>query len=454
MEYSKAKRGSTNAHFISVLIAGGIGTFVLSYLRIPQWITLAVPTCTILYYSVYSYSTDSVDRDIDSLQHHAEQIYLLGYLLTLFAIFGVALTPGGEIAELIKAASVKLLASLAGITAMLILKEISHGWEQDQTDKHELFAYEIGTRISNFQSNLDSLSLKIQSLEKVINAEFFEETANLKAGIQNTNKTTSAEVEKTIVQLSKAAKGQHDKLEVITETFTNSQKDFAEAHSENLNIFKDDLAGSLKAYSESHSKLIEEIRLLGTGLSEQLKENFDSMDQYSNSLGKGAESLSASVGVTAEASKLLHSNIAGLDVSVVNQNIADLGDAISQIAGRFKLLEDYDSNLKRVTGEQTSLQEGYIRSLKDVIPAFREHQNQLTTLTLEARSQIESLKGLIDPEKIKLEESSQHVQVMADRMTNVLGEIEATAKSLSENASRPSGNEARGGFGSFFRGSR
>jgi uncharacterized coiled-coil DUF342 family protein len=468
-EIKRPKEGrlSPKAHFIAVLCFGGLGTFILSYLSLPTWITLATPSATILYYSIYSYKLDSIDRDVDGLHHHAEQIYLLGYLLTLFAIFGVALTPQGEVSDLMKAAAVKLLASLAGITAMLILKEISHGWEQDQTNKQELFEHDIGRRISNFQGDLDSLSTQIKALEKIINADFFEETAAMIHGFRSTVELSSQEVGQTISLLSGATKRQQEDLTAITKSFTQAHSDFAQNHNDNLDSFQQTLSGSLSKYSGTHHDLIESIhehqQQLGHELREQLKEvinqtqsfkdHFEgftgSMKQSSASLTTHSEGLREVMEESMNASRSLNENINSLDVDQAKESIIQLATAISQTADRFKTLGDYDKKLKDATVTQTNLHQEYINNLQELVPSSREHQNQIAKLALEAQSLVEGLCNTLAPENMRLKESADHIQDMTNNLSNIMSKLEPNSLEIGQKKDIATTDSPRR-FGNFF----
>jgi hypothetical protein len=468
-EIKRPKRGrvSPKAHFIAVLGFGGFGTFILSYLSFPTWITLATPSATILYYSIYSYKLDSIDRDVDGLHHHAEQIYLLGYLLTLFAIFGVALTPQGEVSDLMKAAAVKLLASLAGITAMLILKEISHGWEQDQTNKQELFEHDIGKRISNFQGDLGSLSTQIQALEKIINADFFEETAAMIHGFRSTVELSSQEVGHTISLLSDATKRQQEDLTAITKSFTQAHSDFAQTHNDGLDSFQQSLSDSLSKYSGSHHDLIESIhehqKQLGHELREQLKEVIihtqslkehsegftESIKQSSTSLTAHSEGLAEAIKESTNASRSLNENIKSLEVDQAKESIIQLATAINQTVDRFKALEIYDQKLKEATATQTNLHQEYIHNLQELVPSSREHQNQIAKLALEAQSLIEGLCNALAPENMRLKESADHIQDMTNNLNNIMNRLEPKAQKIEQKQDIGT-TDARRRFGNFF----
>ena len=441
---------SAKAHFIAVLLIGGFSTFILSYLSLPSWITLSIPTATIIYYAFYSYKLDSLERDIDGLNHHAEQIYLLGYLLTLFAIFGVALTPQGEINELIKAAAVKLLASLSGITAMLILKEISHGWEQDQTSKQELFEHDIGRRISNFQVALDSLGERIMYIEKVINFEFIDETAKIIKNFRTTLEVSSKEVGMTITKLSNVGKQQQQDLSALAQNFTQAQKDFLRSHAETLETFNNDIFNKLSSYNSSHDDLIDAMHQRGNELAAELKKQFDEIARHTQLAAEHSLSFSESIKTASEASNSLKESIDALDAQRANQSISELGNAINQIAERFKVLEDYDERLKEATALQTKLHEEYIHNLQELVPNTREHQTQIAQLALEAQNQLETFRNVLNPEAMKLKDTADHVIAMSYSMNEVLSKMQSTATDIKDAHAVSEEKEPKKGF-PFFR---
>src|SRR6266498_3866517 len=88
---SAYKRDLHPKQFIAIVFLGCVASALLSWLSVPGWVPLIVAGGLMLWLAAKRWQiARENNKDYQSLEAFAEDIYLLGYLLTLAALLGLA----------------------------------------------------------------------------------------------------------------------------------------------------------------------------------------------------------------------------------------------------------------------------------------------------------------------------------------------------------------------------
>lgn len=424
--------------FRIILTVGCSTTLLSSYLPIPAWIAIIPPVATVIYLAYHSLKVDSIDRDVESLNHHAEQTYLLGYLLTLLAILGVALASGsnGDFDGLLKAAAVKLLASLAGITAMLLMKEVSHQWEAEQTLKQDHFEQEIGKRITRFDGDLQSVTLSIQAIEKIVNIDFLNQTADMMRAFYEKIKASSHDVGLTIDKLSQTVDKQINMLSQVSENFTEAQNAFRIKNDESLNTFQESIDYTLTELNSSHNEMLKFVNDSHTDMANIVTSNVSELSNSTKLLIDHSDGLKNSLSSVSDIIVKLKSNAELITNTSLSENLVKLEGAIKNISIQCNDIPNINERLSTATGNQLSVIKEYSEVLSNASDATSLHQTNMTQLINEAQAQIKTLLGSIEPERNKLEKSADYIQDTSEKMATIQKDLE---KLIETNSTQNSG---------------
>jgi len=434
---------SKTSHFNIVLLTSILGAFIVSYYNLPNVVTLSVPFASIAYFGFWSYRTDSINRDVDSLNHHSEQIYLLGYILTLVAIFGTVCSPKiPDSDSMLKLAAMKLIASLCGISAMLLLKEISHKWESDQSNKQDLFEKSIGKRVSDFDDALNNLSQRIGAISKVVSIDFFEETADIMKRFQDTIKSSSIEVSESVNGISKLCTNQNKKLSVISSKFSEIFEDFRSAHSDHVSQLHGHLEASnndfLKSITDNNDLIVKDKRLITeqlVSLNNQLSLKLEKTDKTLTSQLENCESISdrftSVVSNITEATNPL--NFKGESPVIEGIRVFEL--AVKNLASAVNKISALEEETINVTRQKITLQNDYNETIVSASSATDDHKSSLVDLNNFLNTELVSFTRDIEIKQAKLLDTAEHIQKMAERIGNINNEINPTVTDVGNTGS-------------------
>lgn len=117
--------------FALVVVAGGVGSALLSALQQNPWFSVGFALVVMGIISFLRWRIASEFKDYQSLEAFAEDIYLLGYLLTLASLLGLAPRLMKEETNLFHIAGVKLLTTICGLGVMMIFRQTARRWAED-----------------------------------------------------------------------------------------------------------------------------------------------------------------------------------------------------------------------------------------------------------------------------------------------------------------------------------
>ena len=154
--------------FTLAIFLGSIGSLVLSALHVHAlWsVSFALIVMTVL--ALLRWGIARKHTDYQSLEAFAEDIYLLGYLLTLAALLGLAPRLMEAEANLFHIAGLKLVTTVFGLALMMIFRQTARRWaeekEGEETQKfieqQRLFSEAVG----RLNEGADQLTAKLDEI--------------------------------------------------------------------------------------------------------------------------------------------------------------------------------------------------------------------------------------------------------------------------------------------------
>jgi len=151
--------------FTLAVILGGIGSAVLSGLRVhPMWsVGFALLVMGVLAFLRWRIASEF--KDFQSLEAFAEDIYLLGYLLTLAALLGLAPRLMSDDTNLFHIAGLKLVTTVVGLALMMIFRQMARRWaqegEQGAIEEFEKQQRLFSEAVANLNQRADELTSKL-----------------------------------------------------------------------------------------------------------------------------------------------------------------------------------------------------------------------------------------------------------------------------------------------------
>src|SRR5438105_3795685 len=118
--------------FTVAVTVGGIGSAVLSSLRVSPLVSVGFALVVMLVLAFLRWRIASEFKDYESLEAFAEDIYLLGYLLTLAALLGLAPRLMSDEANLFSIAGLKLVTTVVGLGLMMIFRQTARRWAEEE----------------------------------------------------------------------------------------------------------------------------------------------------------------------------------------------------------------------------------------------------------------------------------------------------------------------------------
>lgn len=292
-----------DSYVVGFAVAGVLVSLACSmWLNKPvQILQIVISICLIILYALCSSKKYSKDADSDFLLSSADHAYLLGYLYTLAALFGLAL--GYNINrysklsdELIMFAAVKLSTTLVGITAMLALKVHAYSLSSKQPELPDISTL---VKDKDFFANITALvqsNMRLADMLQKQKDESFEKFKGFAAGlnitidtfINNTNglsgnvKTLTADVGALTTTVSTLKKEIDDADSGVIKTF-NSLRSGADTATATIKQASD----KCKEYSNTVETAIKKTNNLKTNIREMGKVLDDFVEGVKPTVDKG-----------------------------------------------------------------------------------------------------------------------------------------------------------------------
>jgi hypothetical protein len=121
--------------FSLAIILGGMGSAILSGLQLNPIYSVAFALLVMGTLAFLRWQIASEHKDYQSLESFAEDIYLLGYLLTLAALLGLAPRLMSDESNLFKIAGLKLVTTVVGLAFMMIFRQIARRWAEERAEE-------------------------------------------------------------------------------------------------------------------------------------------------------------------------------------------------------------------------------------------------------------------------------------------------------------------------------
>src|SRR5437867_1389273 len=119
--------------FVFTVIVGCVASAMLSWLHVPAWVSVVVAVGIMLILALLRWQIAKTNnRDYQSLEAFAEDIYLLGYLLTLAALLGLAPRLMSDESNLFQIAGLKLLTTVLGLALMMVFRQTARRWAEEK----------------------------------------------------------------------------------------------------------------------------------------------------------------------------------------------------------------------------------------------------------------------------------------------------------------------------------
>src|ERR1041384_4002838 len=134
--------------FTLAVFVGGIGSMLLSWLRLDALVSVGFALVVMAVLAFLRWRIARQYKDFQSLEAFAEDIYLLGYLLTLAALLGLAPRLMSDDTNLFHIAGLKLVTTVFGLALMMIFRQTARRWTDDTRREREDEFYEEQKRFT------------------------------------------------------------------------------------------------------------------------------------------------------------------------------------------------------------------------------------------------------------------------------------------------------------------
>jgi hypothetical protein len=154
--------------FTLAVAGGGAGSAVLSALQPNPWVSVGFALAVMAVVSLLRWRLASETKDSQSLEAFAEDIYLLGYLLTLSALLGLAPRLMTDDANLFHIAGVKLFTTIAGLGVMMIFRQLARRWAEESAagnaQQFEQQEERFRAAVNRLNRSAEELTLKMEEV--------------------------------------------------------------------------------------------------------------------------------------------------------------------------------------------------------------------------------------------------------------------------------------------------
>ncbi|MCW5558264.1 MAG: hypothetical protein KIT22_10595 [Verrucomicrobiae bacterium] len=156
--------------FTLAVVGGGAGSAVLSALQPNPWVSVGFALAVMGGVSFLRWRLASEFKDSQSLEAFAEDVYLLGYLLTLAALLGLAPQLMKEETNLFHIAGVKLFTTIAGLGVMMIFRQLARRWAEEEgageTERFERQEELFRAAVARLNSSATELTSKMEEVAR------------------------------------------------------------------------------------------------------------------------------------------------------------------------------------------------------------------------------------------------------------------------------------------------
>lgn len=118
--------------FATAVLLGGLGTAGLSYLHLPSQVSVLFALAVMITLAIVRFQAASQVRDAGYLEAFAEDVYLLGYLLTLTSLLGLVPRLMSDEASLFQIAGLKLVTTVFGLGMMMVFRQLARRWAAEK----------------------------------------------------------------------------------------------------------------------------------------------------------------------------------------------------------------------------------------------------------------------------------------------------------------------------------
>ena len=154
--------------FTIAVAVGGIGSMVLSALHVHPLYSVGFALLIMGILSYLRWRIASEFKDFQSLEAFAEDVYLLGYLLTLSALLGLAPRLMSDDTNLFNIAGLKLVTTVVGLALMMIFRQTARRWAEEKEGemqaKFELQQQLFSEAVARLNEGADQLTSKLDEV--------------------------------------------------------------------------------------------------------------------------------------------------------------------------------------------------------------------------------------------------------------------------------------------------
>ena len=206
--------------FAVAVIVGSVGSAALSYLHVPAWASVGFALVLMVVLALLRLRTASKFKDFQSLEAFAEDIYLLGYLLTLAALLGLVPRLMSDEANLFQIAGLKLVTTVVGLALMMIFRQIARRWADDEErGAVQRFAQQqqvFSDAVARLNQGADELTSKLNDIVQQFDPELLAplaEWSNRAAGAFSAATNSLAAVPTSVENGMRSLTGLSEELE-------------------------------------------------------------------------------------------------------------------------------------------------------------------------------------------------------------------------------------------------
>lgn len=154
--------------FALTVILGGVGAALLSALLSNPWVSVGFALVVMSVVAFLRWRIASEFKDHQSLEAFAEDIYLLGYLLTLAALLGLTPRLMRDDSSLFHVAGMKLFTTVFGLALMMIFRQTARRWAEETktegTDEFERQAEVFRLAVARLNQAAGELTGKMEEV--------------------------------------------------------------------------------------------------------------------------------------------------------------------------------------------------------------------------------------------------------------------------------------------------
>lgn len=424
---SAARADIRPLEFTLAVVGGGVGSAVLSAGQQNPWVSVGFALSVMAVVSFLRWRIANECKDSQSLESFSEDIYLLGYLLTLAALLGLAPRLMKDDTNLFHIAGVKLCTTIAGLGIMMIFRQLARRWAADsgstEVEKFNRQEELFRAAVSRLNGSASDLTAKMEELAHRFDpdllspvAEWGNRAANAFSAATRAFESVPTATEQGIRRINELG-STLEHVQIAATNLSSSLSANLEAASKNLvREFGQagDAARSLSAIvsalepaTEASRGALEHLGKQAIAEVKHLEEFNQGLARTTSELGNVAQTLN---GFAGEAAK---------DVTApINQLVKALATAAEKTTASTERVEQLCGDLKGATIASNNLGN---RLEREVAKPLSAHETALAKL----HQQLESTARLI-------ESLSKQIELVAQSNANSSGSESALATELTQ----------------------